>query len=75
MSNSYSKQTRFEPRIWDTLWPRFTRPNPDKKWYAFDKRMNDFLYGVNGTTKKECVDEISKQLDGGILKFEKRGES
>lgn len=75
MSNSYSKQTRFEPRIWDTLRHRSTRPNPGKKWYAFDKKMGDFLYGVSGYTKKECVDEISKQLDCDILNFEKRGET
>lgn len=75
MSNSYSKQARFEPRIWDTLRPRSTRPNPDKKWYAFDKKMGDFLYGVSGHTKKECIAEISVLLDDGILKFEKRGES
>ena len=73
MTDLYFRQSRFQPRIWDSLMDARSRPDKSKKWYAYDRAMRDFLYGVKGDTKEECIDEISRLLKEGILKFEPHG--
>lgn len=66
----YFRQSRFQPRIWDSLRDARFRPDKSKKWYAYDHKMNDFLYGVKGMTKTECIMAIEKGLMEGTLKYE-----
>lgn len=52
------------------LWNGPCIPDRNAKWYAYDHKMNDFLYGVKGKTKTECIMAIEEGLRKGVLKQE-----